>query len=83
MNCSFINISLLYYIIHAFGNRDTNFVRTLPSFQDRMETDVSLLHENSLCFYNLFGFFFFKAATRYLPLYLLCFQAEAVPEPTR
>ena len=22
-----------------------------------METDVSLLHENSLCFYNLFGFF--------------------------
>ena len=35
---------------------ETNFVRTLPSFQDRMETDVSLLHENSLCFYNLFGF---------------------------
>ena len=26
---------------------------------------------------------FCKPATRYLPLYLLCFRAEAVPEPTR
>ena len=29
---------------------------TLPSFPDGMETDVPLLHEYSLCFYNLFGF---------------------------
>ena len=34
----------------------TRILSTLPSFQDRMETDVSLLHENGLCFYNLFGF---------------------------
>ena len=34
----------------------TRILSTLPSFQDRMETDLSSLHEYSLCFYNLFRF---------------------------
>ena len=49
-------IFLCCITLYAFGNKVKRILSTLPSFQDRMETDVSLLHECSLCFYNLFGF---------------------------
>ena len=68
--------------LYAFGNKVTRILSTLfPRFRIAWK----LMYRYSMRIACVFALicFFFKPATRYLPLYLLCFRVEAVSQPTR